>query len=61
MKVVLAIFFCLLILCVVLTDKIFQQFSEKKKFENCVNLLDAQLGQMKLMLNAIQKLEGTTD
>ncbi|XP_022933438.1 peroxisomal membrane protein PEX14-like [Cucurbita moschata] len=41
-------------------EMLYAKNEEKKKFENCVNLLDAQLGQMKLMLNAIQKLEATT-
>lgn len=41
-------------------EMLYSKNEEKKKFEDCVNLLDAQLGQMKLMLNAIQKLEATT-
>ncbi|XP_022921771.1 peroxisomal membrane protein PEX14 isoform X1 [Cucurbita moschata] len=41
-------------------EMLYSKSEEKKKFEDFANLLDAQLGQMKLMLNAIQKLEGTT-
>ncbi|XP_022134944.1 peroxisomal membrane protein PEX14 isoform X2 [Momordica charantia] len=41
-------------------EMLYSKNEDKKKFEDCVNLLDAQLGQMKLMLNAIQKLEATT-
>lgn len=41
-------------------EMLFSKNEEKKKFEDCVDLLNAQLGQMKLMLKAIQNLEATT-
>ncbi|XP_038879463.1 peroxisomal membrane protein PEX14 isoform X1 [Benincasa hispida] len=41
-------------------EMLFSKNEEKKKFEDCFDLLVAQLGQMKLMLKAIEKLEATT-